>query len=392
MPLLLVIPLLLLLLVSSTTAANDIEVATKAELLQAVSQANPGTVITITAHSLPGSISIKDLHGTADKPVVIRGKEVDKRCVIEGGNFGMQISDPAYVVLENLEIRGTSQNGLNIDDAGTYDSPALHVTLRNLHVHDIGPGGNCDGIKLSGVDHLTIENCQIERWGKGGSAIDMVGCHQAVVRDCSMTFNTMNSASGVQLKGGTSEIVVSRCLFVECGHRGVNIGGSTGLAYFRPPGATYEAKDITVEDCTFIGGMAAMAFVGVDGAVVQHNTIVDPAKWVIRILQETTEPGFVPCRNGVFRNNVIQFKADQAFRSVNVGPHTSPETFQFEGNAWHAIDGKISERDLRLPVKEQDGIYNIDPHLRPIKGGLRVATSAQLPSMVGARTSNQQDR
>lgn len=391
MPLLLALPLLLLV-VSAAVAAEEIEVSSKAELLHAVSQAKPGTVITITAQSLPGGISIKDLHGTSEKPVVIRGKEVDKRCVVEGGNFGMQISDPAYVVLENLEIRNASQNGLNIDDAGTYDSPALHVTLRNLHVHDIGPGGNCDGIKLSGIDHLTIENCQIQRWGKGGSAIDMVGCHHGVVRDCAMTFDTMNTASGVQLKGGTSEIVVSRCLFVECGHRGVNIGGSTGLAYFRPQGATYEAKDITVEDCTFIGGMAAMAFVGVDGALVQHNTIVDPTKWVTRILQETTEPGFVPCRNGIFRSNVIQFKADQAFRSVNVGPNTSADTFQFEGNAWYATDGKISERDLRLPVQEKDGIYNIDPQLKTVKGGMRVATSRQLPSKVGVRVNNDQDR
>ncbi|QDU77310.1 hypothetical protein Pan97_43770 [Bremerella volcania] len=384
MPLLLALPLLLLI-VASAAAGDDIEVTSKAELLRAVSRAKPGSVITITAESMPGGISIKDLRGTAEKPIVIRGKTTTQRCVIEGGNFGMQISDPAHVVLENLEIRGVSQNGLNIDDAGTYDSPALHVTLRNLYVHDIGPNGNCDGIKLSGVDHLTIESCRVERWGKGGSAIDMVGCHSGIVRDCTMKFDTMNSASGVQLKGGTSEMIVSHCVFVECGHRGVNIGGSTGLAFFRPQGATYEAKDITVEDCTFIGGMAAMAFVGVDGAVVQHNTIVDPAKWVTRILQETTEPGFVPCRNGIFRNNVIQFKAEQAFRSVNVGPHTSPDTFQFEGNVWYVTDGKISERDLRLPVKEKDGIHNIDPQLKQAKGGMKVATSRQLPRNVGVR-------
>ncbi|MBA2114357.1 right-handed parallel beta-helix repeat-containing protein [Bremerella alba] len=391
MPLLLVLPLLFLC-VSPAVAVAEIEVTSKTELLQAVSQAKPGTVITITSKSLEGGISIKNLHGTSEMPIVIRGKDPANRCLIEGGHFGLQVSDPAHVVLENLEIRRASQNGLNVDDASTYDSPALHVTLRNIYVHDIGPSGNCDGIKLSGVDYLTIENCQIERWGKGGSAIDMVGCHQGIVRNCTMKFDTMNSASGVQMKGGTSKIVVSRCFFSECGHRGVNIGGSTGLPYFRPRGVTYEAKDITVEDCTFIGGMAAMAFVGVDRAIVQHNTIVDPAKWVLRILQETTEPGFVPCRNGVFRNNVIQFKAEQAFRSVNVGPHTSPETFQFESNAWYSIDRKINESALRLPVKEKDGIYNIDPQLKLVNGRMRVATSQQLPSNVGARQLHSRDQ
>ena len=41
---------------------------------------------------------------------------------------------------------------------------------------------------------------------------------------------------------------------------GVNIGGSTGRAYFRPRPEGFEAKDITVEDCTFVGSGAA--FVG----------------------------------------------------------------------------------------------------------------------------------
>ncbi|MFN3151154.1 right-handed parallel beta-helix repeat-containing protein [Bremerella sp.] len=384
MPLLLALPLLLVF-VSTAAAIDEVTVSSKAELLQAASQAKPGTVITISAKSLPGGIYIENLQGSPDLPIVIRSLKPTNRCIIEGGIFGMQIAGPAHIVLENLEIRGATQNGLNIDDAGRSDSPAQHVLLRNLYIHDIGPNGNCDGIKLSGVDHLTIENCRLERWGKGGSAIDMVGCHKGIVRNCTMKSDPMHADNGLQLKGGTSEIVVSRCLFAECGQRGVNIGGSTGLPYFRPQGATYEARNITVEDCTFLSGIAAIAFVGVDGAIVQHNTIVAPGKWVIRILQETTEPGFVPCRKGIFRNNVVQIKKEQASQIVNVGPNTSPDTFQLEGNAWFATNGQISQRELRLPVEEKAGIYNIDPQLEGTKGGMKVATSGQLSGRVGVR-------
>ncbi len=42
----------------------------------------------------------------------------------------------------------------------------------------------------------------------------------------------------------------------------MNVGGSTGLAYFRPKSPGYEAKDITVEDCTFIGSQDADCFRG----------------------------------------------------------------------------------------------------------------------------------
>ena len=47
--------------------------------------------------------------------------------------------------------------------------------------------------------------------------------------------------------------------YEDAGGRAVNIGGSTGLAYFRPAGANFEAREITVEDCEFLGGMCAVA-------------------------------------------------------------------------------------------------------------------------------------
>ena len=55
------------------------------------------------------------------------------------------------------------------------------------------------------------------------------------------------------------------------------MGGSTGMNYFRPKGARYEAKDIRVEGCVFVGSDAPVAFTGVDGATFRYNTIYRPA-------------------------------------------------------------------------------------------------------------------
>jgi hypothetical protein len=77
----------------------------------------------------------------------------------------------------------------------------------------------------------------------------------------------------------------------------VNIGGSTGIPYFRPPLDQWpagvpksEARNIVVEGNTFIGSLSPICFVGVDGATVRFNTIYKPGKWAFRILQETTAP------------------------------------------------------------------------------------------------------
>ena len=61
--------------------------------------------------------------------------------------------------------------------------------------------------------------------------------------------------------------------------------------------------------------MSAIAFVGCDGALVQHNTIYRPTRWPLRILQENTDPRFVPSRKGVFRNNLVAFRAAKFGRS-----------------------------------------------------------------------------
>jgi hypothetical protein len=154
----------------------------------------------------------------------------------------------------------------------------------------------------------------------------------------------------------------------------VNIGGSTGLAYIRPSNAEFEAQRITVEDCEIIGGMSAIAFVGVDGALVQHNTIYRPSRWAIRILQENTDARFVACRQGRFINNVVAFRSEDVREVINVGPNTAPKTFEFSGNAWCCLDRPAeTQRLVRLPVQEANGIYGKDPGFAdPSNGDLRV--------------------
>jgi hypothetical protein len=91
-----------------------------------------------------------------------------------------------------------------------------------------------------------------------------------------------------------------------------------------------------------------------------ENTILFPEKWIFRILQETTEEGFVPCRNVVIENNAIVFRRSQVSVEVNIGAKTEPETFRFARNKWYAED-RPERSQPKLPVKEVDGIYGRDP-------------------------------
>jgi hypothetical protein len=318
------------------------------------------------------------------KPVVIAAADPKHPPVLVGGNAGIHLSGAAWVEIRDLVIEKAVQNGLNVDDGGTIETPAHHITLRRVTVRDVGPRGNRDGIKLSGVDDFLLEDCVLVRWGSGGSGVDMVGCHEGEISGCRFTHDGGTAGSGIQAKGGSRDVVIRRCRFERAGGRAVNLGGSTGKPYFRPRDPGYEAKDITVEDCVFVGSMSPVAFVGVDGAVVRHNLILFPGKWVVRVLQESQGEEFVPCRNGVFERNLVVFRAADVGTAVNVGPGTKPKSFTFRENFWFAKDRPTASRP-RLPVAEKSGRYGKDPQLGRREDGTYVLAKGSPATGYGPR-------
>jgi hypothetical protein len=363
-----------LILVIATAPAAEIAVRDSDGLRAALRDAKPGTRILLAGGSYTGGFHAANLRGEAGSPIILKAADPKNPPVFTDAKTGLHLSNPAHVTLDGLTFQGLSANGLNIDDGGNVDTPAHHISLIGLKISNIGERGNEDGIKLSGVTDFRVAGCVIERWGTGGgSGIDMVGCHQGEIEDSTLRHGDAPNCTGIQCKGGTAEIAIRRNRFENAGGRAVNIGGSTGLQFFRPKlkdGEEHaEARNILVEGNTFIGGMAAMAFVGVDGAVVRFNTIENPGRWAIRILQETNAPGFVPSRNGEFTDNVITFdSAHWSEGGINIGGGTAPDTFKFARNWWYCQNNPGLSQP-RLPTAETDGVYGKDPIFAKGKAG-----------------------
>lgn len=335
-------------------AADPIIVRSVDELRSAVRAAAPNQIIRIAEGQYGHGWSVS---GVDD--LTIEALDPKQPPEFAGGNLGWHFSRCNRLTVRHLIVRGQKGNGLNLDDGGKINSPIKGITIDAVTVEDIGPRGNVDAIKCSGLDDLTIRNCRISGWG--GQGIDMVGCHHSRIEDCHFTGKDGYSASAaVQMKGGSSDIVVEGCRFQNAGERPLNVGGSTGAAFFRPTDARSEASRITVRKNTIEGSPCAAAFVGVDGAEFSGNTILFPQKWIFRILQETTTPGFAPCRNVVIADNQIIFRRGQVQTDINVGGNTEPETFQFRGNQWFAEDRPAASRP-RISSSEVDGVYGIDP-------------------------------
>ncbi|MFI5384588.1 MAG: right-handed parallel beta-helix repeat-containing protein [Fimbriimonadales bacterium] len=366
--------------VCSLASGQTVRVRDLGSLRAAVAQAKPGARILIEPGDYAG-LYMTDLHGTASAPIVIGGADPANPPHFVAP---IQFQSVSYIEFRDFAIVGASGNAIGVDDGGKRESPAHHITLRNLQIADV-PGGGSNGIKLAGVDDFRIERCTVERWG--GCAVDMVGCHRGVIESCRFE---KGGGVGVQAKGASADVTVRRCAFADYGGRGVNIGGSTGIPYFRPPlekvppGSRYEAKDIVVEGCTFLRGGAPVAFAGADGATVRFNTIVDPEHWALRILQETSTPDFVPSRKGVFEDNLVVFRsAGWAEGGVNIGPGTAPQTFRFIRNWWFCSDRPDRSKPT-LPTAEQGGVVGRDPQLRDPEHGDVGVNPGSPASKVGA--------
>ncbi|MDP1589613.1 MAG: right-handed parallel beta-helix repeat-containing protein [Prosthecobacter sp.] len=345
---------LLLLLWSATVYADEIIARDADSLRAALRDLKPGTTLKIAPGDYPGGH-----HVSGVEKLTIEALDPKQPPHFKGGGNAWHFSRCQDLTLRNLCASRQTGNGLNLDDGGDLANPTTGITIERVEISDIGPKGNHDGIKCSGLDKLTIRNCTITGWG--GQGIDFVGCHHSLITGCRFIGKEGFTASAaVQLKGGTSDVIVEKCHFTNAGERPINLGGSTGLPYFRPQDVKYEAAHLIVRDNVIEGSLCAAAFVGVDGAEFTGNTILFPTKWIFRILQETKEPGFAPCRNVRIKDNRIVFRRSQVQIDINIGDGTAPETFLFENNRWFAEDRPQSSKP-KLPVEEKNGVYGIDP-------------------------------
>lgn len=353
--------ILLLALVTTVAEARTLVVAAGgaySSLGGAAAVAQPGDTILFRPGIYQGGELISNLAGRANAWITVMADPTDS-VLLRGGGNAWQFSDASYLRIEGFVFAGQTGNGLNLDDGGTFDTPSHHIVIERCTFRELGASGNNDQLKMSGIDSFAVSNCVFNDGSPNGSMIDMVGCHAGVFAD---NLFERGGSNCIQAKGGTSFIRIERNRFLEGGARALNIGGSTGLQYFRPQGAKYEASNIAVYSNIFTGSDAPIAFVGAVNSEVVNNTIWLPRRWTIRILQETVVSGFLACGNNAFRNNIVVLENPPDIPVLNIGSYTAPETFAFSNNLWYHISNSRWSGP-NLPVAETDGIIGRDAML-----------------------------
>lgn len=352
----------LLILIPIIIYAKKITVGSSGDytdLNTALTNAKPGDTVFLLSEKQKVNFYIQNIKGNNDNWITITSNPQNP-AVFEGGSTAFQLSDVSYLIISNIIFSGQTANGLNIDDGGSYDTPTHSIIIENCTWLGMNASGNNDELKLSGVDNFEVRYCSFENGAAGGSIIDMVGCHQGKIYGNSFRNAGSNS---IQAKGGCSDIDIFRNFFQDGGQRSINIGGSTGLQFFRPPDAKYEAKNIRVFSNQFRGSTAPIAFVGATKCTVANNLLYMPGRWLVRILQENTSAGFVLCSENVFANNICYFNnSANNERGINIGSNTIPNTFDFPNNLWFNTDN-TNWNGPNPAVNHYNTILNLNPGL-----------------------------
>lgn len=311
----------------------------------------PGTALRLHPGTYEGGVVFDGLRGAATAPIWIEGDPAEARPLIRGGHQGLYMTRVSHLVLRHLEIAGTRDNGINVDDGERVDDPeAAHsVVFDDLDIHDTGrqPSGVPDCLKLAGVNAVVVARSRFSRCGaaaNGAAGVNGVGIHRALIQG-----NRFHDTGfgGIQVKGGSADVEIVGNDFRDAGERAINMGGATGWQFFRPSlrrtEANAEAARIHVRENVFVRGEAAAAFVGCVSCSFTANSVVNPGGWVLRILQESvTRDGvmFAPAGRGRIAGNLFLFARADLNRGedINVGAGTDTASFELTGNAWFARD------------------------------------------------------
>lgn len=181
----------------------------KRTLDAAVAIAAPGDEVILSPGTFPGASVVREIHGTAAAPIVIRG--AGDASILDAQTFDrrdtLRITRSSHLRFEDLTIT----SGIH----GTFVVSSNHVTFDRVTWRDVGQ----EGVQIDGTSsNLLFQNCVVTRTGLRGGRFAQYGegiyigssrsdapVQNVTVRNCSISDTT---AEAVDIKPGVSGILI----------------------------------------------------------------------------------------------------------------------------------------------------------------------------------------
>jgi hypothetical protein len=304
---------------------------------RALAQAPPQpTRIRLAAGDYAGLGSYSNVQRTAANPIAITGAtdaDGEPSTIVDGGANGVAAAGAmciglraaSYVVVENIRCQNAFPHGANIDDAINPATPTHHLVIRNWRVRNVGvfldvdAAANSDCLKLSGVDDFWILDSEMENCVRG-EFIDMVGAHRGVI---ARNYFHDKPWNGIQTKGGSSDILITRNTLERVELRFIQLGGGVGPEDYRPTNAPYPAsridvianviRDVGVYGATASHRSTVFSLNGCNDCLVAHNTVLG-MQYQALLVYIDKEDSLLPGNNDITLANNVYLMDDRENR------------------------------------------------------------------------------
>lgn len=132
-------------------SAQEISVRSPQELRDALPKLKDGDTLRIGPGEYPGGHQVSGI-----RSLKVQALDPAQPPVFKGGRSGWHFTRCPQLHVSHLNITGQSINGINLDDGGADQPHVEGIVLEHLRITDIGPQGNHDAIKCSGLTRATF--------------------------------------------------------------------------------------------------------------------------------------------------------------------------------------------------------------------------------------------
>lgn len=290
----------------------------------------PGDTVYLHAGSYAGYQAVTNLQGNADQWIVITRYQND---VIDISG-GWQFISCSYLQFVNLNFQGNATHPgrlFSIDNGGSCSTQSKHILVDNCTISKVSSAGASVAFKFAGVDSFEVRNCYFHDI-PACEAMSYNTCHAGLI----LGNRFENCLSGGHIKGGSSDITLTRNLFLNASQSpwvAYELGGDTGAAFYCP-GDSFEVKNLHFYANIIAGGYRGLALSSARDCRVINNTFYNCGQATLRFLNTSS---FYPALSGnVVENNLFAFGA-----SAYINGSTQPaNAASFSHNIYYSLQNE----------------------------------------------------
>ncbi len=344
----------------------------------------PGDEVRVATGTYPCPV-LGPIAGASGSPVHFVASDGARTAKLDCSAGGMFLTNLQYVAFDGFEITGAAAGShcINLNSGG--GPPYANLSEHDLFIHDYIHACGLSALKVSQAFEIDLVQSELaSNTAAGNPLVDYVAVH-----DSHFVQNLVHDGVdvGLQMKGGAYNCVIDANVIYNVGSNAINMGQSTGTAFFLPGYGDWEASHSVVANNVIYGTIAqgAIAVWGCDQCVVAHNTVwaTSAAEFVRGLSSTNSVDAGIDDTDLVLEDNI--FAAQNLPIALNITAANGIGLVQGY-NLYYSTAGSVGKNYSDTPIGGSGNLVDTDPRFVSAAPPLDLALAPGSPA-IGVATA-----